>query len=137
MLLIYAICFFNFLSTATMKTHSILQLLKVKVKSIHLCGALTYAAEMHYGSLRHPAAYSPHASHRTAARFTSQSSTAVVTHCILIASNLLTPEGRTAWLTVVMSRYIELSIYRVRYRYIDIVSISRYLVNIVSLSYRN
>jgi hypothetical protein len=43
--------------------------------------------------------FSPYASHRTAASFTSQSSTAV-THCILIATNLPTPERRAAWLTV-------------------------------------
>jgi hypothetical protein len=39
----------------------------------------------------------PHASHRTAVRLHSQPSTAG-TRCILIATNLPTPEGWTAWL---------------------------------------
>jgi 6-phosphogluconate dehydrogenase (decarboxylating) len=43
--------------------------------------------------------HEPYASHRTAARLPSQSSTAV-THCILFATNLPTPEGWTVWLTV-------------------------------------
>jgi hypothetical protein len=44
--------------------------------------------------------HSPHANKRIQLQaYTSQSST-VVTHCILIATNLPTTEGWTVWLTV-------------------------------------